>query len=166
MPGRYTLREVGLICAALGLKLPSSIKEFSELKLVQQFNISPSQGVPIVRLNRRGERSIGLAKWGLIPHWATSLPAKKPTIARAETVVTNGLFRQAFERRRCLVPADGFYEWQGAKPPRQPFFIRLEDNGIFALAGICERWLPSPGTEPNEQRLRGHKMYHDAAPAT
>ncbi len=148
MCGRYTLRRADLAAAALRALQQPTFEEFSEIHRPGLYNIAPSQSVPVVRLNGEGQRTIGLVRWGLIPSWSKELPKLQPINARAETVATSGMFRQALERRRCLVPADGFYEWQGAKPPKQPYFMRLADDGIFAFAGLWERWRVSENKEP------------------
>ena len=76
------------------------------------------------------------------------MPKLQPINAKSETAATSGMFRRAMERRRCLVPADGFYEWKGAKPPKQPYFIHLKDGAPFAFAGLWERWTPEEGAKP------------------
>jgi putative SOS response-associated peptidase YedK len=135
-------------------------EEFSELN-VRWWNIAPSLTVPIVRMDGDGKRVIAPAQWGFVPAWSKEWPKTRPINARAETVSTSGMFRQAFNSGRCLVPADGFYEWQGTKPPRRPYFIHLKDDGVFAFAGLWSRWTspdkPDPidtftiiTTEPNE----------------
>jgi putative SOS response-associated peptidase YedK len=135
-----------MIAAAMEAML--QLPELDDFYLAPRYNIAPSQQVLIVRLNKDSQRTISAAKWGLIPSWAKSLPKTQPINARAETVATSGMFRQAFARRRCLVPADGFYEWKGAKPPKQPYFIRRDDDGVFSFAGLRERWKPSPDDDP------------------
>jgi putative SOS response-associated peptidase YedK len=149
MCGRYTLRRASLVYAAMGATpyLPS-FEEFDEKRVVPRFNVAPSQTVPIVRISGEGKRVVSEARWGLIPSWVKGKPKSAPINARAETVRTSGMFRQAMERRRCLVPADGFYEWKGAKPPKQPYFIHKPDDGIFAFAGLWERWKPDSDAEP------------------
>ena len=139
MCGRYTLRRSELARAAFAAISDASFDEFTERP---RFNLAPSQELPVVRLNADGRRVIGLAQWGLIPAWTKGPPKNKPINARAETVATSGMFRQAFGRRRCLIPADGFYEWQGAKPPKQPYFMQMTDGGLFGFAGLWERWKP------------------------
>ena len=121
---------------------------FEEFTERPRFNVAPSQEVPLIRLNAEGQRAIGSALWGLVPSWTKGTPKARPINARGETVATNGMFRQAFARRRCLIPADGFYEWQGSKPPKQPYFIHMKDDGLFAFAGVWERWMPEAGAEP------------------
>lgn len=146
MCGRYTLRRADLAKAAFDALLEESFEEFSERP---HFNIAPSQDIPLVRLNKNGERSLGLVRWGLIPHWAKGQPPKvQPINARAETVTTSGMFKQAFLRRRCIIPADGFYEWRRAGKAKQPMFVHFPDNHIFGFAGLWERWRPAADAEP------------------
>ena len=145
MCGRYTLRRVSLVFTDFDAAPVPRFEEFTERPL---FNIAPSQHVPVVRLDAKGERTVSRVRWGLIPHWMKGKPKTAPINARAETAMTGGMFRQAFERRRCLVPADGFYEWQGKTPPKQPYYIRMKDDALFAFAGLWERWTPEEGAEP------------------
>ena len=145
MCGRYTLRRIDLARKAFDAADAPWFEEFTDRP---RFNIAPSQRIPLVRLNSKGERNLRLARWGLIPSWTKGKPKAQPINARAETVATSGLFRQAFARRRCLIPADGFYEWKGASPPKQPYFIHLKNDGLFAFAGLWERWRPTPEAEP------------------
>ena len=107
-----------------------------------RYNIAPSQFVACVRTNPDSmERECVEMKWGLIPSWA-----KEPRIghqlinARAETVADKPAFRKAFRNRRCLILADGFYEWRREKKTKQPYFVRFVDNRPFAFAGVWERW--------------------------
>ena len=143
MCGRYTIRRPDLIRAGLRHQPTFGFEEFDEY-LTPRFNIAPSQLAPIVRATDKGYQLL-LARWGLIPAWSKEKPKVKPINARCETVATSGMFRQAFQRRRCLVPADGFLEWQGAKPPKQPFFIHLKSDSSFAFAGLWEQWKPKDG---------------------
>ena len=116
---------------------------FEEFTERPRFNIAPSQDVAVVRINKEGGRTLGLVRWGLIPYWAKTLPKAQPINARAETVRTSGMFKGAFERRRCIIPADGFYEWKklDAKT-KQPMFIHYPDDRVFGFAGLWERWRP------------------------
>lgn len=149
MCGRYTLRRGQLARAVFEALRAPSFEEFSE---GPRFNIAPSQRLPIVRVNSKGERVIDAAEWGLVPHWAKATPKVRPINARAETVPTSGMFREALERRRCMVPADGFYEWKArGKGPKQPYFFHMKDDGLFAFGGLYERWRgPADGEEPLE----------------
>lgn len=112
-----------------------------------RYNIAPSQPILIVRAEH-AERRFAAVRWGLIPHWAKDIKTGYSTInARAETVAQKPAFREAFSHRRCLVPADGFYEWQaraGAKI-KQPWFVCLKDRLPMALAGLWERWQSPEG---------------------
>jgi putative SOS response-associated peptidase YedK len=107
------------------------------------YNLSPSQDAMVVRRHpETGERHLNVLRWGLIPYYEKDPKGgRKPINARAETVATSGLFRAAFPRRQCLVPADAFYEWQ--KRPdgtKQPYAIAREDGEVMALAGLWEGW--------------------------
>jgi putative SOS response-associated peptidase YedK len=146
MCGRYTLRKIDLSRAGFDAVPEPGFDEFTERP---RFNVAPSQDIAVVRINKDGGRSVGPVRWGLIPHWAKGMPKAQPIDARAETVTTSGMFRQAFVRRRCLVPADGFYEWQKLDAEaKQPMFVRFPDDRPFAFAGLWERWRPDEGTEP------------------
>ncbi len=110
------------------------------------FNIAPSQNVLGVR-EEESDRSLFEAHWGLIPSWAKDKKiAFKMINARAETLSEKPSFRSAFKSRRCLVPTDGFYEWKPtSEKTKQPYFIRLKEDGLFAFAGIWERWKSPEG---------------------
>ena len=139
MCGRYVLRRIDALRRAVK-HIEPAFEEFSETK--PHYNIAPSQYIPIIR-DDHGKESLTVMKWGLIPGWTKEAkPKLAPINAKAETVATSGMFRQAFAKRRCLVPADGFYEWRGAKPPKQPYFIHMKDDSPFAFAGLWERWTP------------------------
>jgi putative SOS response-associated peptidase YedK len=111
-----------------------------------RYNIAPTQSVLGVRLTPDG-REMGYLKWGLVPSWAKdpSLGARLIN-ARAETVEEKPSFREAFKLRRCLVPADGFYEWARTGGKKQPYFFRLKDERPFAFAGLWERWRGQDGS--------------------
>ena len=103
-----------------------------------RFNVAPTQDIPIIRIARDGERELVMARWGLVPFWLKELP-KKPFInARCETVDTAPMFREAFARRRALIPATGFFEWQKRASGRQPYRFRRKDLDPFAFAGLWE----------------------------
>lgn len=114
-----------------------------------RYNIAPTQTIPIVR-DEDGDRYFALVRWGLIPHWAKDMKIGYSTInARAETVAEKPMFRDAFRRRRCLIPANGFYEWQaiaGSKT-KQPWFIALRNHEPMAFAGLWERWRSPEGED-------------------
>jgi putative SOS response-associated peptidase YedK len=141
MCGRFTLTGSGEeVAEAFGLDETPT--------LLPRYNIAPSQPVLVVRQVEPGtHRTVALPRWGLVPRVA---PEGKALInARAETAATRGVFKSAFAHGRCLVPADGFYEWQGPKgSKRQPFHLRLQGGGLFGLAGLVE-----PGLEPDTWTL-------------
>jgi putative SOS response-associated peptidase YedK len=148
MCGRYRLRRYLLAKAVFETLRQIGFDEFTDLK-IKWWNVAPSQQVPIVRMDN-GERVLSCAQWGFIPEWAKELPKVKPINAKSETVSTSGMFRRAFNSRRCLIPTDGFYEWQGTKPPKQPYFIHRKDDALFAFAGLWEQWKPEKDSEPIE----------------
>jgi putative SOS response-associated peptidase YedK len=113
--------------------------------LEPRWNVAPTQTAPIVRVEE-GKRRLALLRWGLVPGWATDLKIGHRMInARSETAATQPAFRKAFARRRCLVLADGFYEWRKEGKARLPLHIRRPDGRPFAMAGLWERWRPQDG---------------------
>ncbi len=110
--------------------------------------VAPGSPIAIVREVRR-RRQFALVRWGFIPGWTKELKPGKPLInARGETVLEKATFRNAIRRRRCLVPADGYYEWKGDIPGRkQPFHIQRPDKALFAFAGVWEHWQSPEGSE-------------------
>jgi putative SOS response-associated peptidase YedK len=115
------------------------------------WNVAPQTFQPVVRLNRdTGEREIVMMRWGLVPFWAKDAKIGLRTInAKAETITTAPAFREAIKYRRCLVPADAFYEWQRVTGKvKQPFAIAMRDRQPYAFAGLWERWKePKAGTD-------------------
>lgn len=108
-----------------------------------RWNIAPTQPIAVIRMNERRTREFALVRWGFIPSWAKQdyldkVGTKPLIIARGETVAEKSAFRSAFKRRRCLVPADGFYEWRTEKGARQPYLIRPTSGDLFAFAGLWE----------------------------
>ena len=113
--------------------------------LVPRYNIAPSQEIPVVR-DSGGGRELALARWGLVPGWSKQPRSKYSTInARMETVTEKPSYRTAFKHRRCLIPADGFYEWQQSGDHRVPHYIHMPDDSVFAFAGLWERWQGEQG---------------------
>ena len=109
--------------------------------LPPRYNIAPTQPVSVVRADDAGSRQLTMMRWGLIPHWAKDgAMAAKMINARAETVAEKPAFRDAFRKRRCLVPADGFYEWRTKDGRKQPFRIGMRGGAPFAFAGLYETW--------------------------
>ena len=107
-----------------------------------RYNVAPGQNVPVVRQDAaRPLRSISLVRWGLIPFWAKDAKAGYKMInARAKTVASTPAFRDPFRSRRCLIPADAFYEWTKEGNQTSPFCFSMADDSIFAFAGIWDRW--------------------------
>ena len=104
-----------------------------------RYNVAPTDQIPIVRINPRdGTRELVMARWGLVPFWMKELPKVPHINARMETVHKLPMFREAFARRRCLVPATGFYEWQKRADGKQPYRFVMKDLKPFAFAGLWE----------------------------
>jgi putative SOS response-associated peptidase YedK len=112
------------------------------------WNMAPTRDAPVVRLHPETRaRHLDLLRWGLVPHWAKDLKSvRQPINARAETVATAPMFRDALARRRCLVPADVFYEWQATDGPKQPYAIARADGQPMVFAGLWEGWRGADGT--------------------
>ena len=155
MCGRFTLTDPDQ-----ELAVQFSLAQMPDIP--PRYNIAPTQPVAAVRATSEDlAREMALLHWGLIPFWA-----KDPAIgsrminARSETAAEKPCFRAAFRRRRCLIVADGFYEWQKVNGAKQPFYLRLRDGRPFAFAGLWERWEGPEGsviesctiltTQPNE----------------
>jgi len=144
MCGRYSVTSPGRVIAEIfGIDEP--------IELAAHYNLCPGQDVPVVRA-RHGDddRTLGLLRWGLVPWFVKQPgPAARLINARAESAATSPAFREALRRRRCILPADGFYEWRASevrRAPKQPFFIRGADQRPLALAGLWERWQGADGT--------------------
>ena len=148
MCGRYELHShPAAIALAFGLAQPPDV--------AARYNIAPMTDVPIVRVAADGHRELVHVRWGLVPRWA-----KDPSIgarlinARGETLADKPSFHMPYRRHRCLLPADGFYEWQPAAARstgsddkrKQPMHIGMSDGSLFGLAGLFERWLGEDGT--------------------
>jgi putative SOS response-associated peptidase YedK len=134
MCGRFTQAAPGEVVAEL-FRLPSVPA------LAPRYNIAPTQEVAAVRASARGDRELVALQWGLLPPWVRERSAAARMInARAETLADKPAFRTAFRLRRCLIVADGFYEWQRLGGRKQPHFIGFADGRPFGLAGVWERW--------------------------
>lgn len=168
MCGRFTVRQPGDLVERFEAVL------HIEEGLAPRFNVAPTQSLPIVTAGPAG-RQIELARWGLVPGWA-----KDPSIgnrlinARAETLAEKPAFRTVLQRQRCLVPADGFFEWTAAASGgagKTPCFVHRRDDALFAFAGLFDRWRDASGrwltsftiitTAPNALMRR----LHDRMPA-
>ena len=139
MCGRYALHtHPDIIALQFGVAAAPPMKP--------RFNIAPTQEAPVVRVGPEQKRELALLRWGLIPSWS-----KDPTIgarminARAESVAAKPSFRNAFRGRRCLVPADGYYEWRVEGGRKQPYFLRIASGEPFAMAGLWEQWRSPEG---------------------
>jgi putative SOS response-associated peptidase YedK len=139
MCGRFTLHiPPELLAEIFGLV---SIPDFQA-----RYNIAPTQKVPVIRQDAGGQRQLALLHWGLIPSWA-----KDPSIgnrminARAETVHEKPAFRNAIKYHRCLIPANGFYEWRQEGKTKTPLYVRLKDETMMCFAGLWEHWKSPEG---------------------
>lgn len=167
MCGRFVLNA-----NAEQLKLLFDLAE-TPREIAPRYNIAPTQPVAIVRVSAASAGSDDLAReltytqWGLIPSWAKDPSIGQKMInARAEGLAEKPSFRAAFKRRRCLVPATGFYEWKKSGSNKQPYFITMEDGEPFAFAGLWETWSSPDGgeletctiitTEPNDLMSQLH----------
>jgi putative SOS response-associated peptidase YedK len=167
MCGRYTLTSPAEAERALG-ELLSGTSVLADLP--PRFNIAPTQAAPVIA--NRLERSVELFRWGLVPHWADGLAIGAKLInARAESLADKPAFREAIAKRRCLVPADGFYEWRTAGKKKEPLWVRTEPRRVLMFAGLWATWRPKDGgdavesftivtTEPNASVA----PYHDRMP--
>lgn len=106
------------------------------------WNMAPTRDAPVVRLHPESkQRHLDLLRWGLVPHWVKDLKStRQPINARAETIASTPMFRDAFARRRCLVPADAFYEWQVTEGGKLPWAIARADGEMLVFAGLWEGW--------------------------
>ncbi len=140
------------MCGRFALKLPPAelITRFGLTECADfepRFNIPPGTDIPVIRRSPEGARVLHLLRWGLVPHWA-----KDPTIgnrlanARGESVADKPAFREAFRKRRCLVPADGFYEWKTEGRNKQPYYFSHLSGAPLVLAGLWESWRAPDGT--------------------
>jgi len=135
MCGRFTLHT-----PESRIREAFNLDQTAALGLKPRYNIAPSQQVPIVRDTDTG-REMVTAQWGLVPHWSKEPKTKYSTInARIETVAEKPVYRSPFKHRRCLIPADGFYEWKVVEGKKTPHHIRMHDGDVFALAGLWDRW--------------------------
>ena len=134
------------MCGRFTLHTPASVilQAFdvapNDVTLEPRYNITPSQDIPVVRAGDDG-RVLVTARWGLVPGWSKEARPKYSTInARVESVAEKPTYRTAFRHKRCLIPADGFYEWQKTGDNKIPHYIRMQDETVFAFAGLWEHW--------------------------
>jgi putative SOS response-associated peptidase YedK len=139
MCGRYVLKAtLPDIARMLGMHV--------DLALEPSYNIAPASPVPACTMQEPDRKQLVLMHWGLIPHWSKKPDSGYRMInARAETVAEKPAFRSAFRHRRCLIPADGYYEWKSMQGRKQPFYFSMKDGNPFCFAGLWERWQPDDG---------------------
>jgi putative SOS response-associated peptidase YedK len=139
MCGRFVLAaDPASLQKAFSLASPPDIQP--------RYNIAPTQTVPVI--TNEAPNALSMLRWGLIPSWSKDMSAASKMInARAETAAEKPAFRAAFRRRRCLIPATGFYEWQARENGRAPMFIYLKNTPVFAFAGLWEIWHSPQGDE-------------------
>jgi putative SOS response-associated peptidase YedK len=148
MCGRYTLRSpLARIAEQYGLR-PEELVELWQMRTIERYNIAPTQEVLTVGPNKEGNPAPAFFRWGLVPGWVRdSKPG--PINARAETAAAKPTFAEALCKRRCLIPADSFYEWQQLGPrKKRPWNFHLRDGSPFAFAGVWEAWRPPEGGKP------------------
>ncbi|MCY4572319.1 MAG: SOS response-associated peptidase [Gemmatimonadetes bacterium] len=155
MCGRFTIaEEAGAIGEAFGAR----VEPLQDVRL-PRYNVAPTDEVPVVIAAPEGRRA-GPMQWGLVPHWAESPKVGASMInARSESVLNRRAYRESFLSRRCLVPADGFYEWEARASGKQPYWIHRPGSGLFAMAGIWAMWRPRAGS-----RLASFSILTRAAP--
>lgn len=142
MCGRFALTsDESRICKHFRVDLRTPI--------TPRFNIAPSQKILVIRLQSQTHKHVSsLLRWGLIPSWSKNQSVgTRLTNARSETVLTKPSFRESFRRRRCLIPATGFYEWTTSGKRKEPHFIRLTSNELFGIGGLWDSW------EDNDKRI-------------
>ena len=136
MCGRYTLTTN--IFGIKKLFVAESSPDLAEWK--PRYNIAPTQLAPVV-IQEEGHRHVKLMKWGLIPFWAKDASIGSKMInARSETIQEKPAFKNAFRKRRCIVPVDGFYEWKASGKKKVPYRVSMRDQGTFGFAGLWESW--------------------------
>jgi putative SOS response-associated peptidase YedK len=147
MCGRYTLRTpLSVLSQQFLFDLGPAV---GELSLRPRYNVAPTQEIAVVRAKAAGGgRELAILHWGLVPSWAKDVRQAASLInARGETVHEKPAFRSAFARRRCLVLADGFFEWKKVGKEKRPYYYRLASEQPFAFAGLWESWRGPAGSE-------------------
>jgi putative SOS response-associated peptidase YedK len=143
MCGRYTLRTPW---QRLAEHFNLRVTDLPEL-FQPRYNVAPTQSVMSVGPNREGQPAPAFFRWGLVPAWASD-PKAGPINARAETAASKPTFSEALQKRRCLIVADGFFEWKRVQSGKQPWYFRVRDGEPFAFAGLWEAWRPPEGGKP------------------
>lgn len=141
MCGRYMITTP--LEAVARLFAPESVPRFNQ---PPRYNVAPTQSAPVVRNTQTGGRELVLLRWGLVPRWAKDLRTGARAInARGESVRTKPIFREAFAMRRCVVPADGYFEWRNVAGAKWPEMVTRADGALMALAAIWSRWQGADG---------------------
>jgi putative SOS response-associated peptidase YedK len=141
MCGRFTLHT-----PAAQINEAFNLPDIPVQDSAPRYNIAPSQSIPIIRDTETG-REMVMAQWGLVPGWSRERKTKYSTNnARIESVADKPTYRTPFRRRRCLIPADGFYEWKQINGNRVPHHIRMRDGKVFAFAGLWDHWEGEDGS--------------------
>ncbi|HEX2915209.1 MAG TPA: SOS response-associated peptidase [Chloroflexia bacterium] len=147
MCGRYSLTNVSHLGERFKVKQEN-------LPVEPRYNVAPTQQMPVVYQHENEERKIELMKWGLIPFWSKEPKASYSTInARAEGIADKPAYRRPIRNQRCLIPADGFYEWQKSGLGKLPFYIHLKDSEIFSFAGLYDLY-----KDPNGQIIKTYTI--------
>ncbi len=141
------------MCGRFSLKTPPAdlaahfgLAEVPNLEA--RYNVAPSQDIAVVRASGSTGRHLVSMRWGLIPYGAKDPAVGARMInARAETAASKPVFRWSFQKARCLVPADGFFEWKAMEGPKQPYYLQLDPPRLFAFAGLWDRWISPQGEE-------------------
>ena len=140
MCGRYASSR-----GAADLAAHFAVEQLPEEQLAPSYNVAPTDPVAVV-LERKGARRLKVMRWGLVPSWAKDAKGAARLInARSESIADKPAFRAAYQRRRCLLPADGYYEWKNDGGRKQPWFLTARDGGPLAMAGLYEVWSPLDG---------------------
>ena len=153
------------MCGRYVSKIDADLERHFNLQKVpfdfSSYNVAPGTNVPVVRQAESGERELVLMRWGLIPHWAKEERIGYKMInARAETVDSKPAFRQPFKRHRCLIPANGFYEWRKTQSSKIPYYIYPRDDSVMGFAGLWDIW-----TNPEGERIESCTIITTAANA-
>ena len=143
MCGRFVRRETDTLAERFKAAVPAAVQP----ALTPRYNVAQTQDVPIVLAEDGASRTLALARWGLEPRFRGADRAVLFN-ARAETIGEKATFRRLLPSRRCLIPADGFYEWERLGSKKLPWLYELRDHGLFAFAGLYDRW-----TDPDGQEL-------------
>jgi putative SOS response-associated peptidase YedK len=147
MCGRFNLRKPMTVLAEQFL---FDLGPLAGQAFRPRYNVAPTQSIPAVRLDLGGKRELAMLHWGLIPSWAKDRKIAYSTInARGDTVATKPAFRSAYKKRRCLILADGYYEWQKEGKAKLPWLYEVDGGKPFAFAGLWESWQP-PGSDALE----------------